>query len=103
VEHRPFAVRAHRLVARVQIRAAERSSVDDGKPYQRALWRIRRTPDHAFADVENVLLYNVGSGCLSHLTRNGIEERAAGRATRYLVDEHFLTRRDDFYWRSAGA
>ncbi|MDZ5621621.1 hypothetical protein [Nocardioides bizhenqiangii] len=29
-------------------------------------------PDAAFADLENVLLYNVGSGCYSHLARRGI-------------------------------
>lgn len=28
------------------------------------------TPDAAFADLENVLLYNLGSGCYSHLTTN---------------------------------
>lgn len=30
------------------------------------------TPDVEFADLENVLLYNVGSGAYSHLTRRGL-------------------------------
>lgn len=30
------------------------------------------TPDDDFADVENVLLYNVGSGAYSHLTQRGL-------------------------------
>jgi len=30
------------------------------------------TPDDAFADLENVLLYNLGSGCYAHLARQGI-------------------------------
>jgi hypothetical protein len=29
-------------------------------------------PEPAFVDLENVLLYNVGSGCYSHLTHEGI-------------------------------
>jgi hypothetical protein len=34
-------------------------------------------PAPAFVDLENVLLYNVGSGCYSHLARNGIVCRRA--------------------------
>lgn len=30
------------------------------------------TPDDEFADLENVLLYNLGSGCYAHLARQGI-------------------------------
>lgn len=30
------------------------------------------TPDQSFADLENVLLYNLGSGCYAHLARQGI-------------------------------
>lgn len=30
------------------------------------------TPDDGFADLENVLLYNLGSGCYGHLARRGI-------------------------------
>lgn len=30
------------------------------------------TPDEEFADLENVLLYNLGSGCYAHLARRGI-------------------------------
>jgi hypothetical protein len=30
------------------------------------------SPDSGFADLENVLLYNLGSGCLSHLLAGGI-------------------------------
>jgi hypothetical protein len=29
-------------------------------------------PEPAFVDLENVLLYNVGSGCYSHLTTKGL-------------------------------
>lgn len=29
-------------------------------------------PEAAFVDLENVLLYNVGSGCYSHLTTQGL-------------------------------
>lgn len=30
------------------------------------------TPDRSFADLENVLLYNLGSGCYAHLAQRGI-------------------------------
>ena len=37
-------------------------------------------PDPAFADLENVLLYNIGSGCYSHLARNGLVCRRTSSA-----------------------
>lgn len=36
------------------------------------LYAAYATPDDGFADLENVLLYNVGSGCYAHLARRGI-------------------------------
>jgi len=30
------------------------------------------TPDQSFADLENVLLYNLGSGCFTHLAHQGL-------------------------------
>jgi hypothetical protein len=38
------------------------------------------TPDQSFADLENVLLYNLGSGCYAHLARRGIVCRRTSSA-----------------------
>jgi len=41
-------------------------------------WILRaeyEAPDHEFADLENVLLYNVGSGAYGHLTGAGMSLR----------------------------
>lgn len=41
-------------------------------PSTSVLYAEYAAPDASFADLENVLLYNVGSGCYSHLARRGL-------------------------------
>lgn len=54
---------------RTELRRALRSM----KPTDRSnLYAEYAAPEPAFVDLENVLLYNVGSGCYSHLAQNGI-------------------------------
>ena len=44
-------------------------------------------PEAAFVDLENVLLYNVGSGCYSHLTAQGLLcRRTQSKDTRHRVN-----------------
>jgi hypothetical protein len=44
------------------------------------------TPNQSFADLENVLLYNLGSGCFSHLAREGLScRRVASRDDLHYV------------------
>ncbi len=48
------------------------------------------TPDDDFADLENVLLYNVGSGCYAHLAHRGIICRRS-RSTDGLHRVHYMS------------
>lgn len=47
------------------------------------------SPDHAFVDVENAALYNIGSGAYSHLTDSGL----TCRRTASVDTRHHLTYR----------
>lgn len=60
----------------VDFRNSLRSALRQLPPaHGRVLRAEYATPDHDFADLENVLLYNVGSGAYGHLLAEGLELR----------------------------
>lgn len=70
VQRLPFEPTGYLRDYRNELRAALRAlGPVDGK-HLRAVYA---SPDRAFADVENVLLYNLGTGCYRHLTECGLE------------------------------
>lgn len=66
----PYEPKGWLLEYREELRDNLRSLVHDDGAHLRAEYA---TPDADFADVENVLLYNVGTGCYRHLTAGGLE------------------------------
>ncbi|MFZ2501621.1 MAG: hypothetical protein WAW88_02960 [Nocardioides sp.] len=51
-----------------------RAALRDLEPVEgKHLRAVYASPDRDFADVENVLLYNLGTGCYRHLTASGME------------------------------
>ncbi|MEJ7634544.1 hypothetical protein [Aeromicrobium sp.] len=54
------------------------------------------TPDEDFADLENVLLYNVGSGSYSHLTRRGMICRRVKSADEFHRVSYTVTDRTEW-------
>jgi len=54
------------------------------------------TPDEDFADLENVLLYNVGSGSYSHLTRRGMICRRVQSADEFHRVSYTVTDRTEW-------
>ena len=65
----PFEPKGWLKVYRDELRAAVRAMRPTPTSYLAAEYVA---PVAAFVDLENVLLYNVGSGCYSHLTRQGL-------------------------------
>jgi len=68
-ERLPFVPRGWLLDYRRELQSSLRSMKATSTSI---LYAEYATPDDEFADLENVLLYNVGSGCYTHLARRGI-------------------------------
>ncbi len=67
-----FEPKGWQVAFRADLRAALRSL----RPQRgRGLVVTYATPDQGFVDLENVLLYNVGQGCISHLLDDGLSCR----------------------------
>lgn len=79
----PFEPRGDLRAYRDELRAAlRRMSPRHGE----GLIATYGAPDHAFVDVENVTLYNIGSGAYSHLTGDGLVcQRTVSGDTRHRL------------------
>src|SRR4051812_38704168 len=84
----PFEPKGWLRTYRDDLRSALRTmeAADDA-----ALLAEYATPDDGFADLENVLLYNIGSGSYSHLCRRGLVCRRVRSADRLHHVRYRLT------------
>jgi len=83
-ERLPFEAKGWLRDYRSELQAALRSMK---QTHTSILYAQYAAPDAAFADLENVLLYNLGSGCYSHLAQSGI----ICRRTRSVDRLHHVT------------